>query len=123
LNIQVPGAETLCDAPHRKFVSQQLRALDAGIDILPGNDSDYLEPAGVEETPSMIQAIYKGIEIEMEMHQQAHEYWKCDYTLIKHPERTTTLHHADKEFPTMELAREYALQEARDAIDRDTLGK
>jgi hypothetical protein len=33
----------------------------------------------------MIQAIYKGIEIEMEMHQQAHDSWKCDYTLIKHP--------------------------------------
>jgi hypothetical protein len=30
----------------------------------------------------MIQAIYKGIEIEieMEMHQQAHEEWKCDHT-------------------------------------------
>jgi hypothetical protein len=24
----------------------------------------------------MIQAIYKGIEIEMEMHQQAHDEWK-----------------------------------------------
>ena len=35
----------------------------------------------VEETPFMIQAIYKGIEIEMEMHQQPHDYWKCDYTL------------------------------------------
>ena len=52
----------------------------------------------------MIQAVYKGIEIEMEMHQQAHDYWKCDYTLIKHPERTETLHHGDKGFPTMELA-------------------
>ena len=31
----------------------------------------------------MIQSIYKGIEIEMELHQQAHGYWKCDYTLIK----------------------------------------
>lgn len=66
----------------------------------------------------MIQSIYKGIEIEMEMHQQAHEYWKCDYTLIKHPERTETLHHGDKEFPTMDLAWKYAMQEARDAIDR-----
>ena len=28
----------------------------------------------------MIQSIYKGIEIEMELHQQAHGYWKCDYT-------------------------------------------
>ena len=33
----------------------------------------------------MIQSINKGIEIEMELHQQAHGYWKCDYTLIKHP--------------------------------------
>ena len=75
----------------------------------------------IEEQTIMIQAIYKGIEIEMEMHQQAHEHWKCDYTLIKHPERTETLHHGDKEFPTMELAKEYALQEAREAIDRGAL--
>jgi hypothetical protein len=66
----------------------------------------------------VIQAIYKGIEIEMELQQQAHGQWKCDYTLIKHPERTVTLHHGDKEFPTMDLARDYALQEARAAIDR-----
>jgi hypothetical protein len=65
----------------------------------------------------MIQAIYKGVEIEMELHQFEHG-WKCDYTLIKHPERTQTIHHADKEFPTMELAEEYALKEAHDAIDR-----
>ncbi|MGD0966639.1 MAG: hypothetical protein ABSA57_22465 [Candidatus Acidiferrales bacterium] len=65
----------------------------------------------------MIQAIYKGIEIEMELHQQAHDFWKCDYTLIKHPGRTQTIHHGDKEFPTMDLAKEYALQEARNAID------
>jgi hypothetical protein len=66
----------------------------------------------------MIQAIHKGIEIEMEMHQQAHGNWICDYTLIKHPERTVRLHHGEKEFPTMDLAREYALQEARAEIDR-----
>jgi hypothetical protein len=66
----------------------------------------------------MIQAIYKGIEIEMELHQLAHGKWKCDYTLIKHPERTTTLHHGDGEFPTMPLAREHALKEARAAIDQ-----
>jgi hypothetical protein len=65
----------------------------------------------------MIQAIHKGIEIEMELHQLAHGNWKCDYTLIKHPARTITLHHGDKEFPTMDLAREYALQEARTEID------
>ena len=69
----------------------------------------------------MIQAIHKGIEIEMELHQRTHGYWKCDYTLIRHPERTETLHHGDKEFPTMDQAREYALQEARDAIDRKTV--
>ena len=72
----------------------------------------------VEEETIMIQAAYKGIEIEMEMHQQAHEQWKCDYTLIKHPERTETLHHGDNEFPTMDLAKDYALQEAHEAIDR-----
>jgi hypothetical protein len=54
----------------------------------------------------------------MELHQLAHGNWKCDYTLIKHPERTITLHNGDKEFPTMDPAREYALQEARTAIDR-----
>jgi len=66
----------------------------------------------------MIQAISKGVGIEMELHQQAHDYWKCYYTLIKHPGRTQTIHHGDKQFPTMDLAKEYALQEARDAIDR-----
>jgi len=66
----------------------------------------------------MIQAIYKGIEIEMEMHQQANDYWKCDYTVIKHPKRTITIHHGDEEFPSIELAREYALQAARFAIDQ-----
>jgi hypothetical protein len=65
----------------------------------------------------MIQAVHKGVEIEMELHQLPHGFWKCDYTLIKHPGRTQTLHHGDKEFPTMDLARDYALQEARDAID------
>ena len=33
----------------------------------------------------MIQAVHKGIEIEMELHQLTEGYWKCDYTLIKHP--------------------------------------
>jgi len=65
----------------------------------------------------VIQAIYKGIEIEMEMHQQAHGNWKCDYSLIKHPVRTITINHGAKEFSTMELAREYAFQEACTAID------
>jgi hypothetical protein len=66
----------------------------------------------------MIQAAYKGVEIEMEIHQFAHGNWKCDYTLIKHPGGAETIHHGDKEFPTMDLAEEYALKEARDAIDR-----
>ncbi len=66
----------------------------------------------------MIQAVYKGIEIEMELHQQAHDHWKCDYTLIKHPERTETIHHGDKEFPTIDSAKDYALQAAHETIDR-----
>jgi hypothetical protein len=42
-------------------------------------------PRGVlltEEQTIMIQATYKGIEIEMEMHPPAREHWKCAYTLI-----------------------------------------
>jgi hypothetical protein len=67
----------------------------------------------------VIQGSYKGIEIEMEMHQEIQQgYWRCDYTLIKHPERTVTIHHSDQEFPSMELAREYALHDARVAIDK-----
>ena len=66
----------------------------------------------------MIQAIHKGVEIEMEVHQLVHGHWKCDYTLIKHPGGVRTMHPGDKEFPTEDLATEYALQEARDAIDR-----
>ena len=65
----------------------------------------------------MIQAIHKGVEIEMEVHQFEHG-WKCDYTLIKHPERTKTVHVGDEEFPTEDLAVKSALQRARDAIDR-----
>ncbi len=66
----------------------------------------------------MIQAIHKGIEIEMELHQLTEGYWRCDYTLIKHPGRTQTLHHGDEQFPTMDLAKDHALQQAREAIDR-----
>ncbi len=66
----------------------------------------------------MIQAIYKGIEIEMELRQLTHGYWKCDYTLIKHPQGAKTIHHGDEEFPSMDLATESALQEARDATDQ-----
>jgi hypothetical protein len=71
---------------------------------------------------NMIQAIHKGVEIEMEIHQLPLGRWKCDYTLIKHPERTQTTHHGDQDFSTMDLAKEYALQEARDAIDRGSPG-
>jgi hypothetical protein len=66
----------------------------------------------------MIQAVHKGIAIEMELHQLTHGYWKCDYTTIKHPERIMTIHHGNEEFGTMELARESALHEACDAIDQ-----
>jgi len=66
----------------------------------------------------MVQASYKGIEIEMELHELEHGGWRCDYTLIKPPERTETIHHGDEGFPTMELARENALHDARAAIDR-----
>jgi hypothetical protein len=71
----------------------------------------------------MIQEFHKGVEIELEIHQLVQGFWKCDYTLIMHPERTKTIHHGDGEFPTMDLAKEYALQEARDAIDRNSEGQ
>jgi hypothetical protein len=54
----------------------------------------------------------------MEMHQQANEQWKCDYTLIKHPERTMTIHHGTEAFPTLEAARAHALKDAQDAVDQ-----
>jgi hypothetical protein len=66
----------------------------------------------------MIQSIYKGVEIEMELQQQAHQYWKCDYSLIQHPQRTVTIVHGTEQFATMDLAQEHALQEARKAIDK-----
>jgi hypothetical protein len=68
----------------------------------------------------MIQASHNGTEIEMEMHQQAHGDWKCDYTLIKHPERTVTIHHGAAKFPTFDLARADAFQAACAAIDRES---
>jgi len=71
----------------------------------------------------MIQSIHKGIEIEMEAHQLPHGMWRCDYTLIKHPERTRTFHHGDEEFATMDLAYERTLQAARDAIDKEMKGQ
>lgn len=73
----------------------------------------------------MIQAIHKGVEIELESHQEAHGRWKCDYTLITHPDgtRTRMTYPGKVEFPTKDLADEHALQEAREAIDRDTKGR
>ncbi|HXO43967.1 MAG TPA: hypothetical protein VN846_00730 [Candidatus Cybelea sp.] len=71
----------------------------------------------------MIQAIYKGVEIELESHQRPQDRWKCDYALITHPDRTRMTHRGVVEFPTKDLANEHALQEARAAIDRDTKGK
>jgi hypothetical protein len=71
----------------------------------------------------MIQAIHKGVEIELVSHQLPHGLWTCDYTLTTHPERTRTNHRGVVEFPTKDLADEHALQEARDAIDRDTKGQ
>ena len=71
----------------------------------------------------MIQATHKGVEIELESHQLAHGLWKCDYTLITHPGRTRTIHLGDSEFPTKDLADEYALREARGAIDREMTGQ
>jgi hypothetical protein len=71
----------------------------------------------------MIQEFHKGVEIELEIHQMQHGLWKCDYTLITHPERTRTIHHGDRDFLTMDLAKEYALREARDAIDRNSEGQ
>jgi hypothetical protein len=71
----------------------------------------------------MIQAIHKGVEIELESHRAPHGLWRCDYTLITHPQRTRTFHRGETEFPTKDLADEHALQDARDAIDRDTKGQ
>jgi outer membrane receptor for ferrienterochelin and colicin len=66
----------------------------------------------------VIQAMYQGIEIEMEMHQQAEGHWKCDYTLIRHPQRSVTIEHVAAEFPTFDLARAHALEQAHAAIDK-----
>jgi hypothetical protein len=71
----------------------------------------------------MIQSIYKGVEIELESHQLPHGLWRCDYTLITHPDRTRTAYRGEAEFPTKDLADEDALQKAREAIDRATKGQ
>ena len=71
----------------------------------------------------MIQSTYKGIEIEMELHQWTHGFWSCDYTLVKHPEGTKTVHHGTEIFPTEDVARDHALTDARAAIDKDQTAK
>jgi hypothetical protein len=71
----------------------------------------------------MIQSIHRGVEIELESHQLPHGMWKCDYTLITHPDRTRTIHRGTAEFPTKDLADEHALQEARETIDREMKGQ
>jgi hypothetical protein len=65
----------------------------------------------------VIQSIYKGIEIELEMHQQTEGYWKCDYMLITRPDRNVTLVKGVIQFPTLKMAKEYALEDARAVID------
>jgi hypothetical protein len=71
----------------------------------------------------MIQAIHKGVEIELVSHQLPRGLWRCDYTLTTHPERIRTIHRGVVEFATKDLADENALKEAREAIDRDTKGR
>jgi len=65
----------------------------------------------------VIQSIYRAIEIELEMHQQADDYWRCDYMLITHPEREVTRVKGVIKFPTLREAKEHALRDARYAID------
>jgi hypothetical protein len=65
----------------------------------------------------VIQSIYKGIEIELEMHPQTEGYWKCDTLLITRPGRKTTSIKGLVQFPTLRMAKEYALEEARVVID------
>jgi|HubBroStandDraft_1064217.scaffolds.fasta_scaffold583399_1 hypothetical protein len=73
----------------------------------------------------MMQSVYKGVEIELQSHQEPHGLWKCDYTLITHPDaaRTRTTRLGNTEFPTKDLADEHALQEAKRAIDGATRGQ
>ncbi len=71
----------------------------------------------------MLQAIYKGVEIELESHQAGHGLWRCDYTLITHPDRVRTFYQGDAKFPTKDLADEAALKAAHEAIDVLTKGK
>jgi len=65
----------------------------------------------------VIQSIYKGIEIELEMQQQTEGYWKCDYMLVTRPGRKMTVVKGVVQFPTLKMAKEYALEDARAVID------
>jgi len=65
----------------------------------------------------VIQSIYKGIEIELEMHQQTEGYWKCDTMLITRPDHRVRLIKGQVQFPTLRMAKEYALDDARAVID------
>ena len=44
----------------------------------------------------MIQAVYKDVEMEMELHQPDPRILKVRYTAIKHPERIVTLRHGNE---------------------------
>jgi hypothetical protein len=65
----------------------------------------------------VIQSIYKGVEIELEMQQQSEGYWKCDTMLITRPGREMTRIKGRVQLPTLKMAKEYALEEARAVID------
>lgn len=65
----------------------------------------------------MIQAIYKSVEIELEMIQQADDYWKCDIMLITHPDRRVTRIKGRIQLPTLRMTKEYAIEEAQVVID------
>jgi hypothetical protein len=69
------------------------------------------------EERAVIQSIYKGIEIELEMHQQTGGYWKCDTMLITRPGRKVTLVKGTVQLPSLKMAKEYAIEEARAVID------
>jgi hypothetical protein len=71
----------------------------------------------------VIQSIYKGIEIELDMHQQAGGYWKCDCMLITRPDRRMTLIKGQLQFPTLRMTKEYALEDARAVIDNAELSR
>jgi hypothetical protein len=71
----------------------------------------------------MIQEFHKNVEIELEIYQLVQGLWKCDCAVMMHPEKTKTIHQGDGEFPAIDLAKEYALQEARGAIDLNMQGQ